>query len=415
MSTLGDQRIRIVHASFPEAGQMRADVILEQGPLPSGTLTMDIAGLSAVVTVERAAFDSPEVPHAVVVAGIGWDTIVTADAARSLSMFADPGVRLSSVLRTLASLAGETIVQPTDRTIGLHWGAISTAATGGVRYRDILARMVREGMIATWYVGLDGATRFTPRAASTPTGRATFLRGNGAVGLRVYGVDDPSEFLPGAVVDGTAVGRAVVVETPESLTVECWDVEAPTVRTHLLRIVANAFPSILYGYPRSYIVAATNADKTIDLVPPPTSPELRELQHVPQWSLGGSLVTPLVGALVLVSFRDADDRQPVVLGWAPGVPSEVLHDAADLLELGPSATAIELAGGGPAVVRVGDAIAAGYLIQDAANHVHWRETLLDAWAQLPLGTGPGQAPTPGDVGLPVVGTATTGSSVVESG
>jgi hypothetical protein len=417
VSTLGTQRTRVTRLSMPERGQWRADITLEAGAIPTGTQTLTIGTLAATGRIDPAlaGYDAPDLPHVVLVGGLGWDAAVTRSAAQSLSMFSDAGVRLSSVLNALALAAGESIAQPTDRTIAFHWSAVSTRDGEAVRYRDVLANMVRLGYLATWRVDLDGVTRFTARATSAVVGRATYLRGNRSVGLRVFGCDDPAEYLPGNIVEGSAIGRAVVVDSPESLTVECWDPSAPTLRDMVIRIIANAFPALVYGYPRTYIVAAVNADDTLDLVPPPTSGYLRDLRSVPQWNTGGLIVTPELGAEVVVVFRDADETRPVVQSWAPGVPVELAADASDLVAVGESASAVELAGGGPAVVRVGDAVAAGYLAQDTARGVYWRETLLDAWAPLPPGTGPGNAPVSGDVGLPVVGAATAGSTVVTSG
>lgn len=361
MSTLGSQRTRVTRLSIPAAGSWRADITLEAGTLPSGTQTLTMGSLVATGTVQRAAYDAPQLPHVVLVGGLGWDAQITAVQALALSMFADPGVRLSSVLTNLARLAGETIEQPTDRTVGLHWSAVSTRTGERVRFRDVLTGLVREGLLLTWWVGLDGVTRFTARSSGAVTGRATFLRGRGDVALRVYGTDDPAPFLPGRTVEAEAISRAVVVETPGSLTVECWGGGAPTIRDSAIRMVSNAFPSLVYGYPRTYLVESANADGTCDLLPPPASPYLRELESVPQWNTGGLVVTPVVGAAVAVSFLDASPLAPVILGWAPGVPLELVVDADDLLDLGPSADAIELAGGGPAVARVGDTCDVGTL------------------------------------------------------
>jgi hypothetical protein len=351
----------VTRLSLPERGQWRADITLEAGAVPTGMQTLTIGTLAATGQVERGGYDAPDLPHVVLVGGLGWDAVVTRSAAQSLSMFSDAGVRLSSVLNALSLAAGESIIQPTDRTIAFHWSAVSTRDGESVRYRDILATMVRLGYLATWRVDLDGITRFTERMSSAATGRATYLRGNRAVGLRVFGCDDPATFLPGNTVDGDAVGRVVVVDSPESLTVECWDPTAPTLRDMVIRIVANAFPALVYGYPRTYIVAAVNADDTLDLVPPPTSGYLRDLRSVPQWNTGGCIVTPELGAEVAVVFRDADETRPVVQSWAPGVPVELAADASDLVAVGESASAVELAGGGPAVARVGDTCDVGTL------------------------------------------------------
>ena len=222
MSAIDGQRITHVSAAFPYYGQWRIDAVLEGGALPSGLVTVDIAGLVAVGTVERADYDAPDLPHVVVVGGIGWSAEVTASSARSLTFHADSGVRLRSVLAALARAAGEVIAQPADRAIGSHWGAVSSAPGERVRYRDELTEMVRAGNVVGWYVDALGTTRFTTRATPEVTTRATLLRANASVGLRVFGVDEPAHFMPGARVEGVSVGRSVVLESPGSLTVECW-------------------------------------------------------------------------------------------------------------------------------------------------------------------------------------------------
>lgn len=224
MSAIDGQRITRVSATFPYYGQWRVDAVLEGGALPSGLVTVDLAGLIAVGTVdpEQSGFDAPDLPHVVVIGGIGWSAEVTAAAARSLTFHADSGVRLRSVLAALARAAGETIAQPTDRAIGSHWGAVSSAPGERVRYRDELTEMVRAGDVAGWYVDTLGTTRFVARATPEVTARATLLRANASVGFRVFGVDEPAYFMPGAIVEGVGVGRSVVLESPGSLTVECW-------------------------------------------------------------------------------------------------------------------------------------------------------------------------------------------------
>lgn len=96
--------------------------------------------------------------------------------------------------------------------------------------------------------------------------------------------------------------------------------------TSILRAVASAFPALIYGYPRTYQVAAVRSDKTLDLVPPADAQHLPELDAVEAWGLG--LVTPTVGAEVVVLFRDANPARRMVIGWAHGSD----HERIDLLE-----------------------------------------------------------------------------------
>lgn len=109
-----------------------------------------------------------------------------------------------------------------------------------------------------------------------------------------------------------------------------------SVRESVIRIVASAFPALTYSYPRTYVVGkvyARGVDR-VDLVPPPDARWLDDLTGVSTWSLGGARVQPVVGAEVIVVFRDADKRRPVIAGYAVGVPQA--------LDLGASEGAGEL-------------------------------------------------------------------------
>ena len=201
-----------------------------------------------------------------------------------------------------------------------------------------------------------------------------------------------------------------------------------TVRESVIRIVANAFPSMLHAYARTYIVAAVRADKTLDLVPPIDAPQLRELEAVEQWALAGTLATPVVGASVGVVFRDASKRRPVALLFGPGIPAALSIDAGDALSLGPTSHTVDVAGGGPAVARVGDNIVAGYLLYDSTTFTLYYSPALDVPVYGITISAPGLAvvgvlpnpntplpPSPGTPGTPLPGRITSGSSIATCG
>lgn len=315
-----------VEAALPKFGAWRADVLFASGepPADGAAATLTVGDLDLVGSVQRAGLDAPGRPHATVVGGAGWEQVLEAP----LSYRSDAGVLLSTVLRDLAARAGETIEQPTDRTIGPRFGA-----PAGTRLRDVLAALQRTGKLAPWRADPDGVTRFGARAGTTTTARATELRRDAALGVVTLGIDSPAAFLPGAVLeDGSIVERLVVRETAGKLEADAW-VSSGGFRASILRMVAEAFPVLVYGYPRTYVVAAVRADKTLDLEPPPDARYLPPLAAAEQWGLGGALVTPAQGAEVMVAFRDADPTRYAVVGFAPGTPTKVAIDA-DAVELG---------------------------------------------------------------------------------
>lgn len=95
-----------------------------------------------------------------------------------------------------------------------------------------------------------------------------------------------------------------------------------TLLASVLRMVADHFPQLIYGHPHTYLVAEVYARGVpeLALVPPPDKPWLDEIPRCPVWTLGGAVVLPEVGAEVMVMFRDADKRYPVVVAFAAGVP-----------------------------------------------------------------------------------------------
>jgi hypothetical protein len=71
-----------------------------------------------------------------------------------------------------------------------------------------------------------------------------------------------------------------------------------------------------------------------------TDPRLPDLVDIPLWQgTGGALAVPAVGSQVRVRFLNADRTKPIVAGLDTNTP-----------------TSVAIAGGGPAVGRVGDSI-----------------------------------------------------------
>lgn len=171
-----------------------------------------------------------------------------------------------------------------------------------------------------------------------------------------------------------------------------------TILSSVLRMVADHFPQLVYGHPHTYVVAEVFARGVpeVSLVPPPDKTWLDEIPRCPVWTLGGAVVLPVVGAEVMVMFRDADKRYPVVVAFAPG---DVMH--------------LDLGGGTARNAREGDT--AGRAIQDVATSVVYYSPGPSPTPYAPLAPNP-QTPNPPlgtDPGTPV--TIDSGSDIVGSG
>lgn len=295
---------------FPEAGGWQAEALLEGGDVPSGKVTITTGDLTLNGTVLRAGFDFPDRPNAVVVGGIGWQSKVD----KPISFQSDAGVRLSTVLTTIARAAGETIEQPKDVSLGNYYECVASRSGEPVRWSDVLADLVRAGYVAPWRVDPDGVTRFGPRASQEVSGRATVIRQDAAAGLTVYGVDSPAEFLPGNTVAGKVIGQTRIRETSGKLEVDVYAKDPtapPTIRELLYRMLGGMFDDMV----RTYVVHTVHADGRLDLSPPEDSPHLPEMKNVEQWVLGGVLYIPSPGDEVIVTFRDWKKTRPVVCGF----------------------------------------------------------------------------------------------------
>lgn len=175
-----------------------------------------------------------------------------------------------------------------------------------------------------------------------------------------------------------------------------------TLLASVLRMVADHFPQLVYGHPHTYLVAEVYARGVpeLALVPPPDKPWLDEIPRCPVWTLGGAVVLPEVGAEVMVMFRDADKRYPVVVAFAAG-----------------DVTNLDFAGGTAGVARVGDK--AGRLIWDVMSLTLYYSSgdnppgVPAPYVPIAVNPSTPAPPIPTDAGTPIV--ITTGSDIVGCG
>jgi len=208
MATLAGISVDRAHVIIGRYGSWRADVVMTSGEAPTGAAVLEVSGLELTGTVLSSGLDSPERPRAVVVGAPGWE----AELVEPMSYRSDAGVRLATVLKDLASRAGEPIEQPTDAPIGSHFHAPASSSWRRVLLRDVLTTLTRLGHLPAWRVDPDGVTRFGDRTPSEATARAVELERDAGLGRRRLGIDEPSAFLPGATYDGEIIRRLEILE-----------------------------------------------------------------------------------------------------------------------------------------------------------------------------------------------------------
>lgn len=137
----------------------------------------------------------------------------------------------------------------------------------------------------------------------------------------------------------------------------------PTIRDRLLAafraIVRAEFPTLTFlgRYEYTVISVAGNSAITCKVIDPTL--DVPNLVNIPQASgLLADVATPSVGATVDVMFKNGDPTRPVVVGTS-------------------AVDSASMAGGGPAVARVGDIVNGGYLVLSATATVvdYWPGTL----------------------------------------
>lgn len=162
-------------------------------------------------------------------------------------------------------------------------------------------------------------------------------------------------------------------------------------------LVKSFFPQLVYCIAHEYIVAESDG-LTFSGTPTDTfSPQLPT--KIPySCAIAGTSCKVPIGTLAYVAFANADPSKPYLVRF--GALS--------------SATAIGLAGGGPAVARVGDLAFRVWCVLGtggiATLFISPSTAAPYVWTGVPVGISP---PTPTDPGTPV--TIAAGSSIVGSG
>jgi hypothetical protein len=243
VSTLGTSPVLEIHSlRVPGAGGFWADLSLDGhvAPAVGDALTLTVGDLALPGTVTQAGYDDHPVggarPRVTLEGGAGWAKSLTRQGAYD----AADGVRLSTVLRDLAGLAGEAYDPPsTDVHLPPGYGWAASTPREVVTGASVLADLMERGAIPTWRVAplvagsatLTGRTRFDAwpsTGAADSAGRV--MRRNLRAGLRMVGLDRRvAAFLPGATLEGDVISRLHLTETGSKLEAEVYSPPAPAL------------------------------------------------------------------------------------------------------------------------------------------------------------------------------------------
>jgi len=123
------------------------------------------------------------------------------------------------------------------------------------------------------------------------------------------------------------------------------------LRTMIADIVRSEFALLQRpAGPHTYRVAAVRSDGRVDLKPEDKKRGLDDIPNVDHWTgVAGGAALPMVGSVAMVEFADGDSTKPMLVSYQPlrsagGKPTRTTIDATTL-QLGPTATVVQLGGG----------------------------------------------------------------------
>ena len=163
-------------------------------------------------------------------------------------------------------------------------------------------------------------------------------------------------------------------------------------RAGLARIVTSEVAGMAYAGSHTFVVSAVHAGGRCDLTPE-AADRFQPLASVDQWpGVGGAVVTPVVGSIAVVEFRDWRSDRPMIVRFQP---KRLDGGTPELAEL--DADAIELAGGGPAAARAGDACGQLFVVDvpGGATALWYRPADGDAYVLVASSPLPPTSSTPG--------------------
>jgi hypothetical protein len=356
---LGSTRIVKARILFTWKGVWSGDLDLDPdgdvtaASVPTGQQTLTYASQGGVTQTFVGTVDplaegrfSSSVKLRFLAGGGGWATRVDKQD------FSGPsGVSSLSVENATAALVGETVNDPQPISLGLHWVRIAGPASKVFTCPD-----------RDWYVDAAGVTQVGTWPVATPDPSVEILEWDPIQQRATLSADafvPPGTVLQDARFDGPITIRdAEHVWSPEGVRIHAWCSTAAVTRlvsalTNMVRELGGLSSLKSYDYVISQqagqsltLQAAPYADGTAS-----EAPDLDEVVVSP--GMAGLSGQYLLGQHCRVVFLSARFSNPIVVSFDAQLPNSVTLDSTGTTHIGPSG-AVELAGGGPALCRIGD-------------------------------------------------------------
>lgn len=299
-ATLNGNACARVRMQVPAWGAWWADVDLTEGVELSGSVTLQLADVTAVGTVMSGGVADGRATYRIIGGAGGWGRTLPRKGYHN-----DAGIRLSAVVGDAAATVGESVDDLPTTRLGAHY----------VR-REGMASLVLP--MRAWHVGFDGVTRLTLRAESTYAGSAPRTRRAPGAQVIELAVEEIANLLPGVVVDDAAPATDVEYNLDaQRLTVSVWAGASTTRRLAALSAIFEALaPDLRYRGTYEFRVVTQEGDR-LNLQPVRAATGMPDLARVPVRGAPGYRANVTLGELVLVTFVDADPSRPCVIAHSP--------------------------------------------------------------------------------------------------
>lgn len=333
--TLAGNTVTDSRLSIPAWGIAYHDVTIDGETALTGQVPLIVADLTLQCTVLAGGTADGRSFYRLVAGFGGWAKLLPKKSYAN-----DAGVKLSTVLLDAAASVGETFDTTTiDQTVRL--------GPAFVRPDGPACRLLEQLSPGNWYVGEDGKTRLGQRAVTTLQATAARVSQiDKAAGTLTLASESIGTILPGITVDGLVAVDVEHEASTKGIRSKIWGKQnASSRRLSAFRALFDQLdPNQKFRGVWEYRIVTQDGER-LNLQPVRVSTGMPDLSRVyVRPGLPGCKALYTLGSRVLVGFVDSDPSRPVVLGFEDAEGAGFLP------------TTLKLAGGGPAIGRVGDSI-----------------------------------------------------------
>jgi hypothetical protein len=319
-ATLGGHRATAARLAIPAWGVPWGECTLDEEVTLSGRVELVIADLTVSCTVVSGGPTKGRSHYRVVAGAGGWGRTVGRSGHAN-----DAGTSVASLLRTLATDAGETLAGDLPETrLGPSWARESMPA---VRTLELLAPR-------GWYIDELGLTRIGRRPAAALAVEATRGPADTVLQRVTLAAESIATILPGVIVDGIEAFDVLHEVSGEGgLRSTIWGAgyAGGQLEDVMAGYILRVLPWLLYARgPVEYRVV-DQAGERLTLQPIRVSLGMPDLDRiVMRPGVPGVRADVQLGSRVLVQFIEADPSRPVVTGFEDAEGGGFAHE---LLEL----------------------------------------------------------------------------------